>query len=406
MQVVYERCCGMDIHKRTIVACFRQGRQSEVRVFGTKTIDLRALASWLLDGQCQMVAMESTGTYWKPIFNVLELLGLDTMVVNAQHMKTVPGRKTDQKDAEWIADLLQHGLLKPSFIPDKAQRELRELSRYRKSLVNERSREINRLEKTLEGANFKLSSFVSELTGKSSRALIEAFLTDGISADNIDALIHGTLRRKRDDLLLACDGVLSPMQKRLVLAILDHIDDMSRRIADLDRIIADEMREYEDAIDRIDQIPGIGPTSAQYILAEIGLSMDRFPSAAHLASWCGLCPGNNESAGRRKSGRTRHGNSTVKTTLVQCAKSAAKVKGSFFKAQYDRLVVRRGANRASVAVAHSMIIAIYHMLKANVPFRDLGADYYLQESQKKRKVAYHLKTLAGLGWSPPAITVT
>lgn len=402
MQVVYERCCGMDIHKRGIVACFRRGKEDEIRTFGTKSSELRQMAQWLLSNQCEMIAMESTGAYWKPIYNILELQGLDTMVVNAQHMKTVPGRKTDKNDAAWITDLLQHGLLKASFVPDKAQRELREVSRYRKSLIEERSREINRLEKTLEGANFKLSSVVSELTGKSSKALIEAFVTSGITDQNIDTMLFGALKHKRDELLLACDGVITPVQKKLVLAILNHIDDMTRRIADMDVLIDEEMRTYEDAISRMDQIPGIGPTSAQCILAEIGLTMERFPSANHLASWCGLCPGNNESAGRRKSGRTRPGNGTVKSTLVQCAKAAVRVKDSFFKAQYDRLVVRRGANRATVAVAHSMIIAIYHMLKYDAPYRELGAEHYLRADQQKRKMAYHLKCLTDLGWTPAA----
>ena len=399
MEVVYERCCGVDVHKRTITACLKVGKERELRAYGTQTGDLREMAKWLLDAGCEMVAMESTGAYWKPVYNILEVLGLEAMVVNAQHMRAVPGRKTDMKDAEWIADLLQHGLLKASYIPNKEQRELREISRYRKSLVEERSREINRLEKTLEGANFKLSSVVSELTGRSSRSLINAFVTQGITDGNIDSMLFGSLQGKREELLKACDGVISKVQKRLVLAIINHIDDMTRRIQEMDELIEEEMQRYEEARKRIDDIPGIGINSAQTILAEIGMTMEQFPSAAHLASWSGLSPGNNESAGKRKSARTCPGNKTLKTTMVQCAKSASRTKGSFFKAQYDRLVVRRGANRATVAVAHSMLIAIYHMLKNNTPFHDRGEDFY-NHFNKERKIAGYLKKLDALGWSP------
>jgi len=390
----------MDVHKKMIVACFRTGKQQEMRQFGTSTKELRNMAEWLEQGECQMVAMESTGSYWKPVYNVLELLGLEVMVVNAQHMKAVPGRKTDTKDAAWIADLLQHGLLKASFIPNREQRELREVSRYRKSLVEERSREINRLEKMLEGANIKLSSVVSNLMGMSSLNLIRASMAGELSEATIDGMIYGKLHPKRDELLAAMDGVLSSAQRMLVGAVLDHISDMTRRIEDIGSIIRIEMQKYEDAITALDAIPGIGVQSAQTILAEIGIDMSRFPTAAHLASWAGVCPGNHESAGKRKSGRTCKGNKTLKTTLVQCAKTAAKTKDTFFRAQYDRLTVRRGANRATLAVAHSMLIAIYHMLKTNQPFRDLGGRYYNQFNAEKKINAY-LKKLNDLGWSPP-----
>lgn len=400
MQAVYERCCGIDVHKKMIVACLLVGSKQETRTFGTSTEDLRKMAQWLLDNKCQIAAMESTGAYWKPVYNVLEVLGVEAIVVNAQHMKAVPGRKTDTKDAGWIADLLKHGLLKASFIPDKEQRELREVSRYRKSLVEERSREINRLEKTLEGANIKLSSVVSELTGASSRGILKALTGEGLNESNIDKLLYGNLREKRDELLKACDGVMTKIQKKLVSAILDHIDDMTRRISDMDDIINGEMRAYEQAIKAIDEMPGIAPRSAQVILSEIGLDMSRFPTDAHLASWAGLSPGNNESAGKRKSGRTCKGNKTLKTTLIQCAKAAVRKEGSFYKTQYNRLVVRRGANRATVAVAHSMLISIYHMLKNGVPFRDLGDAYYNQFNAKK-KINHYLNKLKLLGWQPP-----
>lgn len=405
MQTVYERCCGIDVHKKLIVACFRNGIKAELRKFDTLTCSIKELGNWLIENDCQMVAMESTGAYWKPIYNILELLNLDVMVVNAHHMKNVPGRKTDAKDAEWIADLLQHGLLKASYIPNKEQREIRDVVRYRKSLIEERSREINRLEKTLEGANIKLSSFVSDLTGVSSRKLINQALEGEVNQDNIGDLIYTTMQSKVPTLLKAMDGVFTPIQKKLVKAILDHIDDMTRRIKDLDDIIDHEMKGYEDAIKKIDEISGIGKRSAEVIVAEIGIDMSRFPTDAHLASWSGLCPGNNESAGKRKSGKTNKGNKHLKSILVQCAKAAKNNKESFFYAQYQRLVVRRGANRATVAVAHSMLIAIYHMLKDNVSFKNLGSDYYTKFNTEA-KAKYYLKKLQELGASVPVSLAT
>lgn len=405
MQTVYERCCGIDVHKKLIVACLRNGKKAELRKFDTLTSSIKELGNWLLENKCEMVAMESTGAYWKPIYNILELLDIDVMVVNAHHMKNVPGRKTDAKDAEWIADLLQHGLLKASYIPNKEQREIRDVVRYRKNLIEERAREINRLEKTLEGANIKLSSYVSDLNGVSSRNLLNQAIEGEVTPDNIGDLIHSSMQEKVPVLLKAMDGVLTPIQKKLVRAILDHIDDMTRRIKDLDDIIDGEMKGYEDAIKKIDELPGIGKRSAEVIIAEIGVDMSRFPTAAHISSWSGLCPGNNESAGKRKSGKTNKGSKHLKSILIQCAKTAKTNKDSFFYAQYQRLVVRRGANRATVAVAHSMLIAIYHMLKGKVPFKDLGNDYYTKFNTES-KTKYYLKKLQELGANLPVSLVT
>lgn len=400
MEKLYERCCGIDVHKKLLVASLRVGQREETKSFGTSTSEIETLIKWLQENECQVVAMESTGSFWKPLYNLLEAFDLDAMVVNAHHIKNVPGRKTDVNDAQWISNLLQVGLLNRSYIPPREQRELREILRYRKSLIEERARELNRLSKVLEGANIKLTSVVSDITSVTSRALLDALLQDGVNEANIDDKLYGKLRQKRSELLEACKGHITPLQIKLVRAILDHIDDMTRRIEDISSIIKGQMQDYEDAIKRLDEIPGIGEASAQVILAEIGLDMSRFPTAGHLARWVGLAPGNNESAHKRKSGKTTKGNMTVKTTLIQSAKTAKRSANSYFKAQFDRLAVRRGKNRAVVAVAHSMLIAIYYMLKNKEPFKDLGVNYYI-EHNPQRKINYYLKKLLTLGYEMP-----
>ena len=405
MEVVYQRCCGIDVHKKMIVACFRDGRKKELREFGTLTSDLRELTNWLLEEKCEMIAMESTASYWKPLYNLFELSGLPAMVVNAQHMKSLPGRKTDMKDAEWISDLLQHGLLRASFIPDRDQREIREVSRYRKSLIEERSRELNRLQKMLEGGNIKLGSMLTHINGKSGRKFLELLLSgEEISLEAVDKLRNYQLHSSAEELLQSLDGFLSPLQKRLLRSILDHIDDMTRRIADIDKIIKEYMKEYEDAIKALEEIPGVGEVGAQTIISEIGVDMSRFPTASHLCSWAGVAPGNNESAGKRRSGRTTKGNITLKTTLIQCAHGASKRKGTFFYAQYQRIKMRRGSKIAAMAVAHSILVAVYHMLKDNVPFYDLGSDFY-NKFNREKKIRSYLNKLSELGYDLTAVTV-
>ncbi len=398
MDTLYERCCGIDVHKKLIVACLRCGKKQELRQYGSTSEELRDLTRWLLSEDCQMVAMESTGSYWKPLYNIFELSGLKAMVVNARDMRNVPGRKTDAKDAEWIADLLQHGLLKASYIPSREQRELREASRYRKSLIEERARELNRLQKMLEGGNIKLTSVVSNINGRSARKLLTALLgaTQPLTEDEVQHMVHGQLKHKTKAILKAVDGFLTPLQKELIRQVVDHIDDMTERIGKMDGIMEQYLDEYQEAIKEIDELPGIGKQSAETILAETGLDMSRFPTEKQNSSWSGLAPGNNESAGKRKSGRTTKGNPTLKATLIQCAKSAVRNTKSYFYAQYQRLVVRRGRNRATVAVAHSMLIAIYHILKEHVPFRDLGAEYYNQFN-RERKIKGYVKKLEKLG---------
>ncbi len=399
MEVVYRCCCGIDVHKNLIVACLREGGRQELREFGTMTGEIKMLANWLTEAGCEMAAMESTGPYWKPLYNLFELLGLDTMIVNAAHMKAVPGRKTDSKDAEWIAELLQHGLLRASFVPSREQRELRELTRYRKSIIEERSRELNRLQKVLEGANIKLGSVVADIHSKSAQRLLERLAAGEAMDDSgeISKLLHKSLLPKLDEIVAALDGIVTPLQRALLAQILDHIDDLDKRIQELDRMAEAYMAEFQSAIAEVCQMPGIARRSAEVILAETGIDMSRFPSAAHLCSWAGVCPGNNQSAGKRYHGKTRKGNKTLKSMLVQCAKAASRVKGSYFAAQYQRIAARRGKNRATMAVAHSMLIAIYHVLKEGVPFHDLGVDYY-DGFRREHKIRSYLKRLQALGW--------
>lgn len=403
MEVVYRCCCGIDVHKKVIVACLVNGGEQELREFGTTTSEIKSLANWLTESGCEMIAMESTGVFWKPLYNLFELMDLDAMIVNAAHMKALPGRKTDVKDAEWIADLLRHGLLTASYIPNREQRELREITRYRKSLTEERCREVNRLQKILEGANIKLDSVVKDITGKSARKLLQRIIDDDIpDSEEVSKLVHGRLRPKLDQIVASIEGITTPLQRKLLAQIIDHIDDLNRRIGELDKMVKEYMAEYESAIAAIDEIPGIARRSAEVILAEIGLDMSRFPSAAHLCSWAGICPGNYQSAGKRKHGRTRKGNAALKTILTQCAKSAKTVKSSYFSAQYQRISARRGKNRATLAVAHSMLIAIYHILKNKTAFHDLGSDYY-DSFNRDRKINNYLKRLKALGWEPDAI---
>ncbi len=409
MDKIYDKCCGIDVHKKLIVACFRRGNRQEVREFGATTRELLTLADWLKEGGCQMVAMESTASYWKPLYNILESSDLNAMVVNAHHMKAVPGRKTDVKDAEWIADLLQHGLLQASYIPDKDQRELRELVRYRKSLVGERTRELNRLQKMLEGANIKLSGTVEDINGRSARNLLEYLLTgkpfDEAKYDEMyeKKLIAHNLKATKEQIIEDLNGVMTPLQRRMMKELPAHLDELNVHIKNLDDEIDNFMKpEEKQASQAIQSVTGIGNTSAQAVISVTGTDMERFPTDAHISSWAGLCPGDNESAKKRKSGKTRKGNALLRTTLITCAHSAVKNKSSCFYAQYMRISAHRGKKRAYVAVAHSMLTAIYHILKEGVVFKDPGADYYNQFN-KERKINAYLKKLKSLGWEPTVV---
>jgi len=400
-EVYYERCAGIDVHKKLLVVCLRVGRKSEVREFGTLTHEIREMVAWLKANGCQMAAMESTGSYWKPLYNIFEQEGLPAMVCNAYHIKNVPGRKTDVGDAQWIARCLSQGLLNPSFVPDREQRELRDMTRFRKSQIEERARNINRLQKFLEGANIKLGSWVSDVEGKSATALLELVIgkPDFTSQDVADRM-HGRLKSSAEELFHSLEGSITSSQREFLAHVMAVIREQTVQIEKTDALIQNSLSEnYKAAVRALDAIPGIGKVSAEQILAETGIDMSRFRNQHSLSKWAGVCPGNNESAGKRKSGRTPPGNKTLKSTLTQCAKSAKNNKKSFFSAQYSRLVSHRGKNRATMAVAHSLLIAIFFVLNGCV-FEDLGADYYIQFNREK-KINSHVKQLSKLGVSIP-----
>lgn len=397
MQVVYPHCCGLDVHKKTVTACAITPKGKEIQTFSTMTDDLIQMADWIKSHHCTHVAMESTGVYWKPIFNLLELEELHIMVVNAQHIKAVPGRKTDVKDAEWIADLLRHGLLQGSFIPKREQRELRELVRYRRSLIDERSREVSRIQKVLEGANIKLSSVATDILGVSGRAMIEAMIEGVEDSRKLAELAKARLKNKKGDLERALRGLIGPHQKLMLETQLKHIDFLDEQIANLDEEVKERMLPFEEDLERLDTIPGVGRRTAEQLLAEIGTNVEeQFPSAAHLCSWAGMAPGNNESAGKRKSGRTRKGNKKLRATLVEAARSAARTKNTYLSAQYQRIASRRGANRAAVAVGHTILTIAYHLLTRKENYIELGADFY---DQRRRDIVIKqaIKRLESLG---------
>ena len=412
MEVVYERCCGLDVHKKTVVACLivpdEKGlRHKEIQTFGTTTRELLALRDWLVLAECSHVAMEATGVYWKPIYNLLDG-AVELLVVNARHIKAVPGRKTDVRDAEWIADLLQHGLLTSSFIPCAAQRELRELTRYRTSLVQERARAVNRLQKTLEDTNLKLGDVASDIMGKSARAMLEALLTGQTDPARLADLARGRLKAKREQLEEALVGVLKPPHRFMLtehLALIETLEEaISRASQEIERRMGppdptpqqpeDEAKEgpepddqaqesqeqaplaWDEAVRLLDSIPGINPRAAQAILAEIGTDMSRFPSAKHLASWAGMCSGNHESAGKRLSGKTRKGSPWLRQQLAEAAHAASRTKNTYLAALYRRLASRRGAKIALIAVGHAMLVIIYHMLSEHTSYHDLGGNYF------------------------------
>lgn len=402
MQVLYERCAAIDVHQKTAVTTILVSQpdgspQKQTRTFATMTSDLLALEDWLRGLGITVVAMESTGVYWHPIFNLLEE-GRTIILVNAQHMKAVPGRKTDVKDSEWLADVLRHGLLKASFIPPKPIRELRDLTRYRKTLVQERSQEVNRLQKLLEGANIKLATVATDVLGKSGRDMVEAVIGGEQDAEALAALARGRLRAKLPDLRKALEGRVQPHHRFLLQRILAHIDFLEQSIAQVEQEIEQHLRPFEEAVDLVQSITGLQATTTAGILAEIGIDMTRFPSDKHLASWAGVCPGNKQSAGKRLSGKTTQGNTHLRALLGEAAWAAARTKGTYLSAFSHRIARRRGKKKAIVALEHKLLIIIYHILRTKKPYSDLGADYF-DQVEKARLERHHIRRLEQLGYT-------
>ncbi len=397
MDVMYDRCCGMDVHKDTVVACVLAGPKGpgfrrEVRTFGTTTAELLKLRDWLEQEKVTHAAMESTGVYWKPVWNILEGAA-ELWLINAQHVKGLPGRKTDVKDCEWLADLLRHGLVKPSFVPEIDTRELRELTRYRAQLVRDRASEVNRVQKLLEGANVKLGSVISDVLGVSGRSILNAIVggeTDAVKLS--DLAVDRIKNHKRQDLIQALEGAVHPHHRFMLKVLLRHIDELDRLIAEVSQEVGTRLRPFEEPIRRLDAVPGIARRAAEVILAEIGADMSRFPSAGHLASWAGLCPGHKETGGKRLSGKTRKGSPWLRGILIESAWAAVKVKKSYFNAQYARLKRRRGPKKAIVAVAHSILVVVYNLLSRTAPYQDLGPSHFERTDRKiiaaalKRKI--------------------
>jgi len=414
MQVLYSRCAGFDVHKDSVMVCLLIDRAEPIiRQFATTTQELLRLRDWLIEHGIKHIAMESTGVYWKPIWNILED-GFELMLVNAQHIKQVPGRKTDVSDCQWIADLLRHGLIRASFVPPSPQRDLRELTRQRSQLIAERARVANRIQKTLEDANIKLGSVASDILGKSSRDMLETLIEDP-NADplKLAQLARSAMRPKIPQLALALNGKLRDHHRFMLKQLLDQADYLGKQIQTfedrIDQIMIQAGREadaeakgeegpFAKAVRRLDPIPGINRRAAQSILAEIGHDMSRFKTAAHLASWAGLCPGNDESAGKRRSGHTRFGNRWLKQMLVQCAWAASRTKRSYFHGMYHRIKARRGHKRALIAIAHAMLTTMWYLLSRTTQYADMGA--IQQHPQNPQRLTRHLvQRLEQLGYS-------
>jgi transposase len=403
MEVVHERCAGLDVHKRTVVACVLKSGggglvEPVTETFSTMLGELERLAGWLAEQEVTHVALEATGVYWKAVYNVLE--GADrwtVLVVNPEHVKAITGRKTDRADAKRLAFLLRHDLVSGSFIPAREQRELRELTRARTSLVRERARVVQRLEKTLEGANIKLAAVVTELLGVSGQAMLDAALAGMTDPEELAGLAHRKLQPKRDLLVQALAGKLTRPLRFLAQQHLDHWRELDARITAFDTEIADLLRPFDALIERLDAIPGVGRRTAEIIVVELGSDVAAFPSERHLAAWAGLSPGNRQSGGRRKPARTRHGNPWLKAALTEAAWAASRCKQGYLAAQYRRLAARRGRKRAIVAVAHSLITSIFFMILHDIPFDDLGGDYFDRRDRDRREQRA-LATLHNLGY--------
>jgi transposase len=430
LPIIYKRIAGLDVHKKTVVATrmrvvSEEEVEQETKTFGTTTPELFELHDWLYEWGLSHVAMESTGDYWKPVYNVLEDT-FEAWVVNAKHVKNVPGRKTDVIDSKWVAQLMMHGLLRASFIPPKPQRALREMTRYRTTLVQERARVVNRVQKLLEGANIKLSSVASDVMGVSARAMLAEIGAGQTDATLMADLARGRMRNKIPQLEKALTGIVQPHHRFLLVKQLAHIDYLDEQIEEMSTAIGQQLESmswkdepsepdaskdteegaqvadeselpltWDTAVALLDTIPGVNRRIAEVMLAEMGLDMSQFPTADHLASWAGLAPGNNQSGGKRYSGRTTKGNRALSSIMVQGAWSAVRTKDTFLKSRYHRLAARRGKKRAIVAVAHSMLVSAWHMLTYQQPYQELGGDYFDQR-KKETKVSYLVRRLEKL----------
>ena len=398
MEVVHEVCCGLDVHKKSVTACvlWASGRRRQTRAFGTFTRELLELGDWLRACGVTHVAMESTGVYWKPVWNLLEGQ-FEVLLVNAQHIKAVPGRKTDQKDSEWIADLLQHGLLRASFVPPTPIRELRDLTRYRASLAQEINRIANRIQKVLEDANIKLASVATDTLGASGRAMLEAIIQGEQDSQHLAEMAHGKLRNKIPELQEALQGRVTAHHRFLLRELLDHLYFVESKMQRIEQEVAERLGPFQSEVARLCTIPGVDRVTAWGLLAEIGMSMKQFPDAQHLASWAGLCPGSHESAGKRKSGKIRKGSLWLRRCLCQGAWAVSTKKNNYLSALYRRLAVRRGSKRATIAVAHKLLVISYYILRDGTCYSDLGADYFdrLNPEGLRRRLT---KRLEGLGF--------
>ena len=389
MDVLYDCCCGIDVHARMLVACLNKGGRKETRTYSTMTDDLLRLLDWLSAAGCTHVAIESTGVYWRRVFNILEG-SLEVMLVNARDAKGFKARKTDVIDAEWLADLLRHGLLKASFIPPLHIRELRELTRYRESLVREQTALANRIQKLIESGNIKLGQVVSDALGVSGKQMLRALAAGETDAERMSELARRRMKRKQPELKRALTGRLTEAQRWVLRELLDQYEQVEAAIKRVEQKIGEEVERAPDpfvgeAVKLLDTIAGVAERVAETIVAEIGVEMERFPTDKHLASWAGMCPGNNQSAGKRKTGKTGKGNRYLRAALVQAAWAATHQKGTYLAAQYQRLVKRMGKKKALVAVGHSILVIVYHVLQNKASYQELGGDYFDKHDAEQRR---------------------